>query len=291
MTTGVFIVGCGDIGLRVARRCQAEDRTVRALARSDDSARRLRTAGIEPVAGDLDAPLALTALPVTGRIVFYLVPPPAGGDSDPRMAAFLTALDGRPARIVYISTTGVYGDARGEWVTEDTPAHPTTPRARRRWDAECALHRYAGAQGVEVVILRVPGIYGPGRLPVEAIRSGRAVLAERDAPYSNRIHADDLAAVCMAAAVRGVAGAVYNVSDGRPGSMTQYFNAVADALAMPRPPQVARADADGVLTPAMLSFLDESRRVDNRRMREELGVVLRYPDFESGIRASLPPGH
>ena len=283
----VFIIGCGDIGRRVAALCRPAGVTVAALSRSAQSAARLKALGIETRAGDLDDPASLQELPIAGTGVFYFAPPPDRDDTDPRMRAFLEVLapSALPSRIVYISTTGVYGDCNGAWVTEDRPVNPQTARSRRRFAAETALRTFSAASGVPVVILRVPGIYGPGRLPVERLRKGLPVMREDQAPYSNRIHADDLARVCVAAAERGRPGAVYNVSDGHPTTMTDYFNRVADALGLPRPPAIDLEQARARLSPSMLSFLGESRRIDNRKMRAELAVELLYPDLDSGLAA------
>ncbi len=289
MQKRIFIIGCGDIGRRTAALWRARGAEVAALARSDTSAQQLPQLGITPVAGDLDQPLSLRHLPLSGSLLYYFAPPPATDDTDARMRAMVAAMtDGvRPDRIVYISTTGVYGDNRGAWVTEDTPLQPQAARSKRRVDAETVLRAFGRQLGVPVVVLRVPGIYGPGRLPIEAIRTRRPVLDESESGFTNRIHAEDLARVCLIAAERGRADAVYNVSDGHPSSMTGYFNQLADALGEPRPPVVTRAEAQYMLTPGMLSYLDESRRVDNRRMREELGVELLYPTLDAGLRASL----
>lgn len=289
MLKNIFIIGCGDIGRRTAALWQARGAAVTALARSDASAQRLQQLGITPVAGDLDQPASLRHLPLTGALLYYFAPPPALDDTDARMRALVAAMtDGaRPGRIVYLSTTGVYGDNHGAWVTEDTPLQPRAARSKRRVDAETVLRAFGRQQGVPVVILRVPGIYGPGRLPIEAIMTRRPVLDESESGYTNRIHAQDLARVCVIAAERGRADTVYNVSDGHPSSMTGYFNQLADALGAPRPPVVSRAEAQRVLSAGMLSYLDESRRVDNRRMREELGVELLYPTLDAGLRASL----
>jgi nucleoside-diphosphate-sugar epimerase len=289
MLKKIFIIGCGDIGRRTAALWQTRGAWVTALARSDASGQQLQQLGITPVAGDLDQPASLRHLPLTGALLYYFAPPPAQDDTDARMRAMVAAMtDGvRPDRIVYISTTGVYGDNHGAWVTEDTPLQPRAARGKRRVDAESVLRAFGRQQAVPVVILRVPGIYGPGRLPIEAIKTRRPVLDESESGYTNRIHAQDLARVCVIAAERGRADAVYNVSDGHPSSMTAYFNQLADALGAPRPPVVSRAEAQRVLKPGMLSYLDESRRVDNRRMREELGVELLYPTLDAGLRASL----
>lgn len=284
----VLIAGCGDIGRRTARLWRARGAAVSGLARSPGSAARLTRQGIVPVPGDLDDPGTLRGLPTRGALVYYFAPPPAEGVIDPRARAFADALPGRdaPEKLVCMSTTAVYGDLGGGWATEETPAAPATDRGRRRLDAENVLLAWGRERRVPVVILRVAGIYGPGRLPVEAIRRGTPVLDEADAPYTNRIHAEDLARVCVAAADRGRGGRIYNVSDGIPGTITEYFYAVADRLGLPRPPAVGLAEAGQVLSPALLSYLSESRRLDCRRMREELGVALLYPTLAEGLAAS-----
>jgi nucleoside-diphosphate-sugar epimerase len=282
----VLIVGCGDIGVRIARLHEGRDSAVTCLVRSEASAERLR--GLALAARDIDLDAALPPLPTAAALVYYLAPPPGTGQTDPRMHRFLEACRGaRPARVVYISTTGVYGDCAGAWVDETRPPAPGSERGRRRLDAERALAAFAAETGVETVILRVPGIYGPGRLPIERLREGLVVVCPEEAPPSNRIHADDLARVCLAAGLRGRPGAIYNVSDGTPSSMTEYFYAVADRLGLPRPPCVGLAEAKRRMSPGMWSFVSESRRLDVRRMKAELGVALRYPDLGEGLRASL----
>lgn len=283
----VFISGCGDIGVRVARECQAKGWQVTALSRTEMSDRRLSSFAIEPVRGDLDDPASLGEVLFGGMVLFHFAPPPNSGESDPRLRNLLTAIDksGLPERIILISTTAVYGDSGGEWVTETSPVAPQTARGKRRLDAEQVLQRWSEQHQVPVVILRVPGIYGPDRLPVERIKSGQPILREQDAPFTNRIHADDLAMVCVAAAERAPAGAIYNVSDGQPGNMSQYFRDVANALGLPCPPEVSREEAEQVLSAGMLSYLNESRRVSNQKMRDELGVQLRYPNLTAGLTA------
>jgi nucleoside-diphosphate-sugar epimerase len=288
----VLIVGCGDIGRRVARLWGARGAAVFGLARSPESAARLSRLGITPVPGDLDDRAALRGLPARGALVYHFAPPPADGETDPRTRALVEAVpDGdEPEKLVYMSTTGVYGDLKGGWATEETPAVPETDRGRRRLDAENVLRAWGRERKVPVVVLRVAGIYGPGRLPVEAIRRGTPVLAEAVAPYTNRIHAEDLARVCVAAAERGPGGSIYNVSDGVPGTITEYFHAVADRFGLPRPPAVGLEESRKVLSPSLLSYLSESRRIDSRRMREELGVALLYPTLAEGLAASLEDG-
>ncbi len=283
--TDVLIIGCGDIGERVARLERSEGCVVAGLVRSEKSARRLRAAGIQPITVDLDVPASLHNLPVKDAVVYYFAPPPGEGVTDPRMETFVSLLtpSNLPQRIVLISTTGVYGDCHGEWVTEERPPNPQVDRARRRLAAETTLQRWSKTSGVPIVILRVPGIYGPGYLPEERLRSGEPVLREDESPFSNRIHADDLARICIAAARHDHPGVLYNVSDGHPTTMTDFFYRVADVLGIPRPPAITREEARHRLGPGMLSYLEESKRIDNRRMREELDVELMYPELTAGL--------
>jgi nucleoside-diphosphate-sugar epimerase len=282
-----LIIGCGDIGRRVAKIAMAEGNQVTALARSPGKAESLRQMGLETVLGDLDGTGPITGLPTRRAVVFYFAPPPGGGVVDPRIRVFCGSVEPgeEPEKVVYLSTSGVYGDCGGATVTEETPVNPQTDRARRRLDAETILRNWATHRGVATVVLRVTGIYGPGRLPLDRIQKGHPVLREEEAPFTNRIHADDLARVCLAAVEKGEDGDIFNVSDGRSGTMTEYFNAVADAVGLPRPPQVGMEEARRVMNPLMLSYLTESRRMDNRRMLEKLGIGLMYPDLESGLRA------
>lgn len=281
----VLIVGCGDIGRRVAAQWQSVP--VTGLVRSATSIEQLQQVGITPILADLDDPVSLQDLPVANALVYYFAPPPASGTTDPRMGRFLAAMDPKrlPARIVYISTSGVYGDRGGDLVNENTPPNPQVDRARRRYDAEQQLRHFGQEHGVAVVILRVGGIYGPGRLPKKRLEDRVPIIHEQLAPSTNRIHADDLARVCVAAGRRGQPDAVYNVSDGTNSNMTEYFNTVADFLRLPRPPTIDWQEAERSLSTGMLSYLKESRRMDNRRMLEELGVELRYPTLEAGLAA------
>jgi nucleoside-diphosphate-sugar epimerase len=280
----IYIIGCGDIGQRVATHWQARGAAVHALARSAASAAALQARGITVLNGDLDQPESLP-LPPAHSVVYFFAPPPSRGATDPRMRGFLDAIPGHrvPTRVVYISTSGVYGDVRGAWVTEESPLNPSVDRSRRRLDAEQALQTWAARTGVPVVILRVPGIYGPGRLPVDIVKSGRPFLSEAESLYTNRIHADDLANICVVAGEAHRPPGIYNVSDGNPGSMAQYFKAVADLLGVPRPPEVSMDEAMRVLSAEMMSYLTESRRVDNSKMLRELGVTLKYPTLTEGL--------
>jgi len=285
----IFIAGCGDIGIRVAALEQSSGRLAVALSRSEVATHRLSHHGIKPVSGDLDKPHSLLGMPVDVGVLYYFAPPPSVGEDDPRLANFLSALEqcGLPRRLVYISTSGVYGDCAGAWVDEDWPVNPRSDRARRRLAAENRLAEWSLRYGAESVILRVPGIYGPGRLPVERLRRGVPVVREDESPWSNRIHADDLAQACFLGAYQGKAGSVYNISDGNPTTMTDYFNRVADFFGLPRPPVISMEEARSSLGPSILSFLEESKRLDNRRMLNELGLILRYPVLDCGLPACV----
>ncbi len=284
----MFIVGCGHIGRQIIASSPSDGAAADCLVRSSASAQALRQAGIRTLQADL-AHDPIPPLPSADAEVIYLIPPPPQGRRDTRMQQFLqaTARDGEPRRIVYISTTGVYGDCAGEWVDEQRPANPSVDRAYRRWDAEQQLRDWRSRSGGELVILRVAGIYGPGKLPLARLRKGVPMVSEADAPWTNRIHAADLVQVCLAALSRGRDGEVYNVSDGHPGNMADYFNRVADLAGLPRPPVIPLSEAGEQLSAGLRSYLQESRRLDNRKLREELGVELRYPTLEQGLPGCL----
>ena len=232
----VFIVGCGYIGMRVAKQELEKGRRVSTLARRPEAARQLEEMGLTPRLGDLDRPQSLGSLPLGGHRLYYFAPPPPQGQTDPRLEGLLAAVPKQapPERIVLISTTGVYGDCAGRWIDEQQPPNPQTDRARRRLAAEQTLRAWSEGNGAPIVILRVAGIYGPGKLPAARLHKGSPVLREEQSPWSNRIHADDLVEACLAAAERGRPGAVYNVADGNPSTMTDYFNRAADALNLSR---------------------------------------------------------
>lgn len=282
----MLIVGCGDVGTILAQRARAAGEAVRCMVGTAPSARRLQELGLDALACDLDQ--ESPALQDCGDLsrIHYLAPPPASGSRDPRLRRFLDALpaDVRP-RIVYVSTTGVYGDCAGDWVDETRAVNPQVDRARRRRDAELQLQAWAAAGRGEFVVLRVAGIYGPGKLPLERLRKGLPMVGEDEAPWTNRIHIEDLVSVCAAAMARGRAGEVYNVSDGNPGNMRDYFDRVADLFGLPRAPLVRLAEAEGTLSAGLLSYLGESRRLDNRKMLAELGVALRFPTLAEGLAA------
>ncbi len=285
----IVIIGCGDIGMRVARLAIEEHAAVKAILRSPEKGEKLQQLGAQAIIADLDCPDTLINIPTAESVLFYFAPPPGGGIIDTRMHNFCAALkpEAKPSRVIYISTSGVYGDCSGALVTEATPVNPQTARARRRLDAELTLKRWGEANNVAVIILRVTGIYGPGRLPVQHLIAGQPVLLADEAVFTNRIHAEDLARVCLAAAERGKAGDIFNVSDGNKSTMTDYFNAVADILGYPRPRQVSLLEARQVMSPLMLSYVTESRQMDNRKMLTKLDIKLIYPDLEEGLKASI----
>jgi len=213
------------------------------------------------------------------------MPPQGGGTSDARMAHFCRMLspDNCPKRIVYISTSGVYGDCGDDLVTEETPINPQTSRAKRRVSAESQLCGKAKELGFDLIILRVTGIYGPGRLPLAQLHKGHQVLRPEDSPVTNRIHSLDLVRICLVAMERGEAGDIFNVCDGQQSSMSEYFTAVADLYELPRPQQLTWEEAQQVMNPLTLSFLQESRRMTNRHLLEKLGITLLYPTLEEGL--------
>ena len=285
----IMIIGCGDIGQRVAKRCQQQGMAVRGLVLSEESAKTLQEHAIEPIRADLDELETLKDLSYQDNTVFYFAPPPRHGEQDTRMSNWLASMQAArlPEKVVLISTTAVYGDTAGDWITEQSALAPGTERGLRRLSAEQSLLAWAQARSVKVVILRVPGIYGPGRLPRERIEKGLPVLNESECGYTNRIHSDDLAMICMAAADKAENGEIYNVSDGHPGTMTDWFNQVADFLKLPRPPQISMQQAEQEMSAGMLSYLKESRRIENSKMLKELKIELQYPTIQQGIPASV----
>lgn len=281
----ILIVGYGDIGARMAALLSPRYRLY-ALVRSEQNAVRAISQGATPVPGDLDRRVTLTRLGGLADAVLHFAPPPRQGRSDLRTRNLLAALSMRkilPRRLVYISTTGVYGDCQGGRVDEVRRRNPATPRAVRRADAEDRLRRWGRQHGVAVSILRVPGIYAPGRLPVERLENRIPALCEEDDAYTNHIHADDLARIICAALTHGRPGRVYNAADDTPMKMADYFDLVADHHGLERPRRISWAEAQKEISPGMLSYMNESRRITNDRIRRELGVRLRYPGVKEGL--------
>lgn len=251
----------------------------------------LRALGIRPLVANLDDPMSLRRLAGLADRVVHLAPPPGEGWADTRSRALAAALLRRsaPAALVYGSTSGVYGDCAGAWVPETRPTQADTPRARRRVDAERALRFMGRVGGTRVSVLRIPGIYGADReggTPRARLLKGTPVLRASDDVYTNHIQADDLARSCLAALWRGRAQRVYNINDDSQLKMGDYFDLAADLFQLPRPPRVARATAQTELPLMLLSFMSESRRLDNTRMKRELRLRLRYPQVAQGLQAA-----
>ncbi len=280
-----FIAGCGYIGERLARLSREAGCGVTCMVRSPEHASRLSDEGYKAVSGSFDEVSAIAPMEIDDCILYYLIPPPGGGIVDTRARNFISTLTDKtkPNKIIYMSATSVYGEVSGGIVTEESPVEPVSAMGKRRLDAEAAFIEYGKACDVPVVILRVSGIYGPGRLPLMQISQGHPLLREEESGPSNRIHADDLAAVCLAAAELAEDGDIFNVSDGNPSSMTSYFNACADVLELPRQPQVSIDEAGRVMSPLMLSYVSESRVVDNSRLLKKLNLTLRFPTMLEGL--------
>jgi nucleoside-diphosphate-sugar epimerase len=283
----VLIVGCGDVGLRVA---QALPRRVRlfALTTSAERTPELRARGITPLLGNLDAPGSLNRLAGLAHRVLHLAPPPNQGWGDPRTGALTRALRRRspPNALVYASTSGVYGDCQGKIAIETRAVHADTARATRRIDAENAVRFLGRSAPVRSSILRIPGIYAADReggTPRPRLEKGTPVLLAEDDVYTNHIHADDLARACLAALWRGKPQRVYNVNDDTCLKMGDYFDLAADLYGLPRPPRLPRSTATAQLPLLLLSFMSESRRMDNTRMKRELRLSLRYPTVAAGL--------
>jgi nucleoside-diphosphate-sugar epimerase len=279
----LLIIGCGDVALRAIPLLKKKYQ-VFALVRDHAKRAGLRALGVMPLVGDLDDRASLARIAGLADAVLHLAPPPNEGAGDPRTRNLLSALSkgqrrkgSLPKRFTYISTSGVYGDCGGARVGETHPLNPTSPRSQRRVDAESQIRGWARRNRVNASILRVPGIYASDRLPLSRIQQGTPGIIDAEDSYTNHIHADDLARISVAALIHGKTCRVYHASDDSHLKMGEYFDLVADAYRLPRVPRVSREEAQRVLSPMMLSFMNESRRLTNGRMKWELKVKLRYP--------------
>jgi nucleoside-diphosphate-sugar epimerase len=279
----LLIVGCGDVALRAIPFLK-KSYQVFALVRDPAKRKRLSALGVRPLIGDLDDRASLARIAGVADAVLHFAPPPNEGMGDPRTRNLLSVLSlgqGRrnrlPKRLVYISTSGVYGDCGGAWVSETHPLNSVSPRSQRRVDAEQQIRKWAKRNGVHASILRVPGIYAADRLPLSRIKQGTPGIVAAEDSYTNHIHADDLAHISVSALLRGRPCRVYHTSDDSQLKMGEYFDSVADAFGLPRVTRISRAEAQRVLSPVMLSFMNESRRLTNDRMKRELKVKMRYP--------------
>ena len=284
----LLIVGCGDVARRTLPRLLGHYR-VFALLRDRTQFAFWREHGARPLLADLDRAQSLTRITGLADIVLHFAPPPERGTQDTRTRYLLAALargKSLPQRLVYISTSGVYGDCAGARIDETRPLRPATARAVRRVDAEGQLRRFGARHGVRVSILRAPGIYAGERLPVERLKRGVKALVDADDVFTNHIHADDLAMLTCAALRFGRANRCYNATDDSELKMGEYFDLVADRFSLPRAPRIARSAAALEMSPLQLSFMSESRRLDNRRIKQELRAHLRYPQVADGVDAA-----
>jgi nucleoside-diphosphate-sugar epimerase len=285
-----IIVGCGYTGQRLAHALRATH-TVSAIVRSESSRDKLRAQNVSAAQIDLDTVSAdtwpLKANQFDNTWLFYLAPPPADGVSDSRLDRFLRRITGCPAVFVYMSTTGVYGNTNGAEVDESTAVNPQTDRAQRRMSAEHMTRVWCNENQVRRVVLRVPGIYGPNRVPLVRLQRREPFIRLSEAGVTNRIHVDDLVTACLAVASNDSARGVFNVTDGNSMSSTEFMRRVAALADLPPPLEISREEARLTLSTERMSFLDESRRVSNKRLLSELGLQLQYTDVDAGIRASL----
>ncbi len=293
----ILIIGCGDVGLRVARLLRGRARLY-ALSHSPERYATLRDSGITPIPGNLDNRGSLARIANLADVCLHFAPPPGDGECDIRTRHLLAALARETSLaacrvpvahakvLVYISTSGVYGDCGGEIVTETRPAHPENKRAKRRADAEKQLRTWGRKPGHRVGILRAPGIYAQNRMPADRVRNRLPAIHSGDDVHTNHIHAEDLARLALAVLFRGGANRLYNAVDDSGLKMGDWFDVVADHLGLPRPPRLSREEVLAAVTPAMRTFLTESRRLDNRRIKSELDFRLKYPTVREGLRHS-----
>lgn len=286
----LLIVGCGDIALRTAPLLQTHFRML-GVCRNPENFIRLRSRGIIPVSGNLDYSKSLDKLAGVAQVVIHLAPPPNHGKHDTRTANLLAALTKRqkiksiilPQRLIYISTSGVYGNCDGALIDEAYPTNPGNDRALRRISAENQIRAWGLRNHVNTSILRVPGIYAGNRLPLVSVQEGKPMLSEEDDSYTNHIHANDLAQIICAATRHAKPNRIYHACDNSHLKMGEYFDLVADKFNLPHPLRVSRSQALGHISPGMLSYLDESKRLKNLRMKKELHVKLNYPFVAEGI--------
>ncbi len=271
----LLILGCGDVGMRLLPLLRRQFR-IFAVTSSPARCAQLRAAGAVPLVANLDDRHSIARLAGLAQHVVHLVPPQSDGALDRRSRNLCAILPER-AHLVYVSTSGVYGDCGGALIDETRKLAPHNARARRRVDAEQVLRAWARRKQGRLAILRVPGIYASERLPLKRLEQGTPALRVEDDVYTNHIHADDLARIIVCALLRALPGRVYHAVDDSQMHMAEYFDAVADAFALARPPRLARADLALAVSPMLLSFMSESRRMQNRRIKHELGVRLRYP--------------
>lgn len=281
----LLIVGCGDVGMRLLPLLQAHFR-VFALTSQAARCAELRAAGAVPIVANLDQPHSLARLAGLASRVVHLAPPRSEGETDIRTQNLIAVLADK-SQLVYVSTTGVYGDCAGAEFDETRSVKPQNTRATRRVAAERSLRAWARRSQSDLSILRVPGIYAAERLPLERLRKGTPALIEADDVYTNHIHADDLAQLIRLALFRALPNRIYHAVDDSDMKMATYFDLVADSFELPRPPRLPRAELAQQVSPVLLSFMSESRRLRNQRIKLELGARLRYSSVREGVLAAL----
>jgi nucleoside-diphosphate-sugar epimerase len=289
----LLIVGCGNVARRTLPRLLGHYR-VYAMLRDPAQCAYWREHGARPVIADLDHAPSLQRIVGLSDIVLHFAPPAERDAGDSRTRKLLAALAQAKSlaqRLIYISTSGVYGDCAGACIDETRARRPATARALRRVDAEDQLRRFGRRTGVRVSILRAPGIYAEDRLPLERLRRSTPALRAEDDVYTNHIHAEDLSRLVCAALRHGRANRCYNASDDTPMRMGDYFDLVAERFGLPRAPRISRRAAEKEISPMQLSFMSESRRLDNRRIKKELRVRLLYPRVADGIAAARHEGN
>jgi hypothetical protein len=293
----ICIAGCGDVGKRIAcRLIESGVKTTSILAqvRSRESQSILEAESFQAEMIDFDSLQEVEISKKYEKIhsLYYLVPPQKNGEIDLRSKAFLDYLKcngfTKPSkfvrRIVLISTTGVYGDCDGESVTEETPLNPTTERSQRRADMEKQWRCFADQNKMILSILRVPGIYSFSRLPRARLQTDTPVVNPDECGYTNRIHADDLAMICQAVMEKQISTDVYNVSDGEPGKLSQYLIDVANFLQLTPPTIVSLAEGHEKISTGMMSYITESRKIDNNKLLNTFNLKLAYSDYREGIQ-------
>jgi nucleoside-diphosphate-sugar epimerase len=282
----LLIFGCGDVGMRLLPLLAGRYRVL-AVTSNRERCAELRAAGAVPIVADLDQPNSLARLAGLAQHVIHLAPPQSSGTLD-RRTRNLTAILPEGGRLVYISTSGVYGDCAGALIDETRTVAPHNGRAWRRVDAERVLRSWARHSGSRLAIVRVPGIYAASRLPLQRLQQGTPALVAQDDVYTNHIHADDLASIIVRALQRALPGRVYHAVDDTEMKMADYFDTVAGAFGLPPPPRLARAALREQVSPMLLSFMSESRRMANARIKQELGVRLAYPNVPAALAAMAP---
>ncbi len=284
------ILGCGDVGRRIVKTLLSQNTaldSIHAYVNSQASIALCERLGLTACSLDLDKDCSAIGFePCQSSHVFYTIAPQKEGELDLRSQALLESWERKsivPRKVVLISTTGVYGDCKGEWVTERSANRPQTARGKRRLHSETIWQEWADKNNVPLVVLRVPGIYAYSRLPVERIKKGIPVVRADECGFTNRIHADDLARICVVAMQKQVRG-TFNATDGAPGKISEYLQEAARALDLPALPEIAMREAQAILSPGMLSYLNESRKISNEALLAALDLTLLYPDFRVGIK-------